>query len=145
MSSVTAIIQFSAVIFRATADIVHRFKDAPEELSDLARQLNILQSELSFINSLREEADGDSLALLPDEIQNFSDALEEILALIREFQIACNKHNHRGKPSKSSRLSWVFQDQAKMKSMSARLRQAQSSLNNILQLINMYPYSSPEV
>jgi uncharacterized phage infection (PIP) family protein YhgE len=136
-SSIVAFIQIAASTCSAITGIVRRFQDAPEEFQQIARQLSLLHSELHFINELQGEAGEEDLALLPDEANDLSRALEQAQTLINNVKKACKKYRPQGKPGVPIRLRWVFQDQAKMKNIVSQLQQLQSSLHTILLLINM--------
>ena len=134
-ASVTALIQLAGSTIRVTTDIVRRFQDAPEELHHLSRQLSLLHSELTFINSLKEEASGDDLALLPNETEDLWTALQTAQTLILDVQKACN--SHEGKSKIHTRFLWVFHDQSKMKDVVSRMQEIRMSLHTILHMVNM--------
>jgi N-terminal domain on NACHT_NTPase and P-loop NTPases len=97
-SSIIAFIQITASTCSAVNDVVRRFRDAPEEFHQLARQLALLESELNFINNLQGNAIDDDLALLPNETEDLSKALEAAQALILEVRRSCHKYKQDGKP-----------------------------------------------
>lgn len=134
-ASVAGLIQLTGSTVRVTTDIIRRFKDAPEELHHLSRQLSLLHSELNFIDSLKDETSGDDLALLPNEAQDLWIALHTAQTLILDIQIACN--NYDGKSKFHVRFRWVFHDQSKMKDVVLRLQEIRASLHTILHMVNM--------
>lgn len=136
-SAFITFIQIAAITCSAATDIVRRFRDAPEEFLQIARQLSLLQSELTFINNLQGEAGDDNLALLPNEVEDLSKALKEAETLILEVQGACEKYKQDGKVKKQTRLRWVFHDQSKLKGVVSRLEPVRTSLQTILLAINL--------
>jgi hypothetical protein len=144
-SSIVAFIEIAASTCSAITGIVRRFRDAPEEFRQIARQLSLLYSELHFINDLRGEAGEEELALLPDEAIDLSKALQAAQTLIRDVQKACEKYKQDEKSGLPIRLRWAVHDQAKWKNIVSRLQQIQFSLHTILLLINMYVISSHKI
>ncbi len=138
-SSIIAFIQITASTYSAITDIIQRFQDSPEEFRQIARQLRLLQSELTFIKNLEGTAADDNLALLPDETRDLSSALEAARSAIVDVRLACEKYRQdgKGKNKKAARLLWVFHDQSKMKNVVSRFQQIQLSLHAILLLVNM--------
>ncbi len=140
-STIITFIQIAASTCSAITDIIQRFQDAPEEFQQIARQLRLLHSELTFIKNLQGNADDDNLALLPDETRDLSSALEAARLAIVDVKGACEKYGQdgkgKGKNKKPARLVWVLHDQSKMKNVVSRLQQIQSSLHSVLLLVNM--------
>ncbi len=136
--SIIAFVQIAASICSGAIDIVKRYKGAPAEFRQVARQLSLLQSELNFIHNLQGEAGDDNLTLLTNETEDLSSALAEAEALILEVRSACAKHKADGKLKAAPRLHWVFHDQSKFKNVVSRLQQVEMSLQPILLLVNMY-------
>jgi hypothetical protein len=135
VASVTALIQISAACVRALTEITQKFRDAPEGLLQVSRLLNLLHSELHFIEGLKSIASGEDLALLPDETCRLSETLQITNSLVQEVLTACEKCNGRSKTR--NQISWVFHDEGKMISMMARLQEVRMSLQTILSSINM--------
>ncbi|KAE8444702.1 hypothetical protein EG329_014360 [Mollisiaceae sp. DMI_Dod_QoI] len=135
--SIIAFVQIAASICSGAIDIVKRYKGAPAEFRQVARQLSLLQSELNFIHNLQGEAGDDNLTLLTNETEDLSSALAEAEALILEVRSACAKHKADGKLKAAPRLHWVFHDQSKFKNVVSRLQQVEMSLQTILLLVNI--------
>jgi hypothetical protein len=134
-ASVTALLQISAVCIRSLTEITQRFRDAPEAIHQISRQISLLHSELNFIDGLQESASSEDLALLPDEVENLSGTLLTANSLIFDVLAACNKYNERSKTK--NRVIWVFRDEGKMASIMSRLQDVRMSLQTILQIVNM--------
>ena len=139
-ASAIAFIQVAATTCAVATDIVRRFRDAPEEFKQLARQLNLLQSELSFLNNLQSVALDNDLALLPNELVDLLKALKSAEALMRKVQNACQKFTpkHDTTTKTPAKLIWVFHDQSKMNALMLRLGRVLKSLHTILLLVNLY-------
>jgi len=136
-ASVVAFITLTAKTVIALTDIVGRFRGAPQELLHLSRQFELLHSELTFINNLRESSSDDNLDLLPDEVIGLRHALNVADLVIKDVQKACEKYKQEGKVKTYNKLVWVFHDQSKMRETVSRLQQAEMSLHSILLCMNL--------
>ena len=134
-ASITALIQISATCVRCATEITQRFRDAPDAIQHVSRQLKLLHNELIFVDGLKDTASNDDLALLPEETQTLLETLETANSLIHDVLSACNKYSGRSKAR--NRMAWVFFDDTKMVSMMNRLQDVRTSLQTILQSVNM--------
>lgn len=134
-ASIAALIQISAACVSCVTEITNRFRDAPDAIQHVSRQLKLLHSELIFVDGLTEIASSDDLALLPDETKCLSETLHTAHTLIREVLAACNRCS--GKSKARSQMVWVFRDDAKMTNVMKRLQEVRMSLQTVLLSVNM--------
>lgn len=136
-ASILAFINLSAQICITATKLTQQFRDAPEELLHLSKQLRLLHSELIFIKNFQQDSDDDNLMLLPDEEKTLSTALSDAKEVFGHVQRACKKFAQKGKITTWERLVWIIHEQSKTKDIISRLEHVKTSLHTILLLINM--------
>lgn len=136
-ASIAALAEIAIKSYRAASQLTKDVQNAPKELSHLTHQLDVLQCELSLLCEFeRSTMKGDELILLPTEMKMLERALLSTNEHISELCIYLTKLQLQ-KPGRKAMLQWGLKDKARAQDLLKGLSHIESSLTNVLLLVNM--------
>jgi hypothetical protein len=131
-ASLITLINTVSVAVKASIDICRNIRDAPAELTAFASHLLMIKAELEILRSC-----GPSMYqhfASPEAIAGLSAALDSTQATFQAFEQACICIKRKAN-GKLSRMRWAYIDKPAVEKLFRQLRNTESSLNTVLNLL----------
>jgi hypothetical protein len=130
IASVAGILEFSLVLTEHFSDLFQRFRDAHTDLDTLKGRLTCVRAEIASITQLSVQSE-DWLLSPPAKIElvaALKAAEQDLIRLEGELNRLPRKL------SGAKRVRWALVDHGRAQKLPSRLREAESSLTNVLLL-----------
>jgi len=142
-ASVLQLVQLATTLSTLAFDLIRRFREAPEQLRNVASHLRMVQCQLELLSGLSSQLPSmlsPLSALSPGEVKQLDEVFVGTCKILENVRDSIVKQTL--KTGKASKLMWVIRDEAGMKRIVARLRGTESSLNSIILLLHTYVLSA---